>query len=252
MTAFAEPPLSLLDVRERRQVLPDAPAGRCRTAGRARRLIRGRIRRMRRPRRSVRRRKVVDPAHGLRQLRRRRRRAILLRDPEADVDATISARASRAWCSAYGARSSIAYVSQFLRAVPRVSGTRRRGRTAAGTWPRPGSGAARGPPTMLLPAEPAECRYTTCRPRRFPAARNSASTSPAASLPTILSCCSTSRRPLLTPTNRDVVVAMIGEKLRRRHRHPGHLPRCGRCASSVATRIDRRLRPSRRGRATSA
>ena len=102
----------------RRQELHHASARRHQAAGRGRRVLLGRGRRMRRARRSLGRRQELDPEDALRQLRRRSPARSSSRITGELVD--LATRRARARCLPSGA-TRIGYVSQFLRTVPRVA-----------------------------------------------------------------------------------------------------------------------------------
>ena len=110
-------------------------------------------------------------------------------------------------------RSTIGYVSQFLRAVPRVATID----VVAEPLDRERHGASRGAREGRRPAAPAQhsrSGYGRCRRRRFRAASSSASTSRAASFPDLPILLLDEPTASLDAANRAVVVELIGEKKR--------------------------------------
>jgi hypothetical protein len=149
-------------------------------------------RRMRRARRSVGRRQELDPEDDLRQLSL----STAARSSCATTATSVDLATAEPRTVLDVRRDTIGYVSQFLRAVPRVSRSM--------SWPSRCSLRAIGARRRVrvpgcLPSSTCPSGCGSCRPRPSPAASSSASISPAASSPICRSCCSTNRRRRSTP-----------------------------------------------------
>ena len=169
----------------------------------------------------VRHRQVVDPEDDLRQLPLRRAAASWSRDGGEVVD--VAAAAPRAILALR--RHAIGYVSQFLRAMPRVAALDivaeplRRGRRRARR------GRARRAAATARPAQHARAAVAAAAGdllRRRAAARQHRARLPRPSMPLLLLDEPTAS---LDADNRAAVVELIAEKKRARRRHRRHLPR---------------------------
>ena len=161
---------------------------------------------MRRARRPVRRRQELDPEDALRQLCRRRRPDH--RQARRRPDRSRHRQPAHRACRPPATRSAMSASSC---APCRAS---RRSMSSPSRWSSAARSARPRATRRATCWRSSTCRKNSgrCRRRPSPAASSSASTSRAASSPSIRSCCSTSRPPRSTPANRDVVIELIAAK----------------------------------------